>query len=90
MPKNKTRNTILKQKLFIYRGPYHDLMPSRLPQFTERDPIDINEHFQLGDKLFDHKNEYKITYASDPNNIPEEFADLEVDIDEDISVPLAQ
>ena len=43
MPKNKLKNKIIQEKLFIYPGPYHDLMPDKLPQFTTRDPVDINE-----------------------------------------------
>ena len=81
LPKNKLRNDIIQKRLFIYPGPYHDLMPDLLPQFTTRDPIDINEVFHFGDKFRENMDEYKIVYADDENDIPEELRHLEVDID---------
>lgn len=63
------------------------MLPGKLPQFTRRDPLDVNEHFMLGDKLKEHSDEFKIIYASDPANIPEEFKHLDVDFDEDIDTP---
>jgi large subunit ribosomal protein L13 len=87
MPKNKLKNKIIMEKLMIYPGPYHDVMPTRLPQFTTRDLKDINEHFHFGEKLLEHKDEYKIVYASDPNALPEELANLDIEYDEDLTIP---
>lgn len=56
LPKNKLKNDIVKDKLFIYPGPYHDLMPDHLPQFTTREPYDINEYFHFGDKFRENRD----------------------------------
>ena len=88
MPKNKLRNDIIQKRLFIYPGPYHDLMPDHLPQFTSREPGDINEEFHFGEKFMEHKDEYKIVAVDNIEDIPEELKDLEVDIDESITDPL--
>jgi hypothetical protein len=44
-----------------------------LPQFTELAPADINKILGI-DKI--DKEEYVIKFASDQNNIPEEFKDF--------------
>ena len=57
-----------------------------MPQFTEQDPFDINERFDFG-KLQERRHDYKVIYESDPKNPPEEFADVQRDIDEDLDLP---
>lgn len=52
----------------------------------EREPHDINEDFDFG-KLVERRHQFKVIYESDPANPPEEFADVERDIDEEIGVP---
>ena len=88
MPKNKLRNDIISKRLFIFNGPYHDMMPDVLPQFTSREPEDINEEFGFGEVFLRDKHDYKIVAASDVNDLPEELIDLEVDIDESLEEPL--
>ena len=53
----------------------------------ERDPHDINEAFNFGEKLVERRHEYKVIYESDPNDPPEEFADVERDIEEHFDTP---
>ena len=89
LPKNKLKNKIVQERLHIFPGPYHDLLPDKLPQFTTQDPVDINEEFEFGDKFFEKKNDYKIVYATHPDELPEELAGLEVDYDEKYDVPIA-
>ena len=79
---------MIQKRLFIYPGPYHDLMPDHLPQFTSRDPEDINEKFHFGEKFLENKSEYRIVAGTDLDNIPEELKDLELDIDEEITKPI--
>jgi hypothetical protein len=45
----------------------------------EPEPKDINEHFEV-DSLAD-KDKYEITFSTDPDHIPEEFADLDRNFD---------
>ena len=89
LPKNKLKDKIIQQRLFIYPGPYHDLLPDKLPQFTTSDPININEVFEFGEEFRKRQHEYKIVHASDMNDLPEEFKDLEVDYNEELGIPLA-
>ena len=88
IPKNRLREDILANRLLIYPGPFHPHFKQGLPQFTEQDPIDINERFDFG-KLQERRHNYKVIYESDPKNPPEEFADVERDIDTDFDLPIA-
>ena len=87
IPKNRLREDILKKRLLIYPGPFHPHFKQGLPQFTEQDPIDINEMFDFG-KLQERRHNYKVIYESDPKDPPEEFADVERDIDTDLDLPV--
>ncbi len=49
---------------------------------------DINDHFDFG-KLVERRHDYKVVFESDPNDVPEEFADVERDIDHEMSIPVA-
>jgi len=53
-----------------------------------QDPHDINEKYDFG-KLVERRHDYKIIFESDPSNPPEEFADVERDIDPKITRPIA-
>ena len=86
IPKTKLREDILRKRLFLYTGPFHPHHSKGLPQFMEREPIDINEEFNFG-KMVERRHEYKIIYESDPSNPAEEFADVERDIDPSIEIP---
>lgn len=55
-----------------------------LPQFTESDPIDINDEF--GYKTITDETKWTIQYASDRNNLPEELAHLPTDYDDEREV----
>lgn len=46
----------------------------------------MNEDFNFG-KVQERRHEYKVIYESDPNDLPEEFADVERDIDTDLDLP---
>jgi len=71
LPKNKHRENILKRNLIVHDGPYHNQTNWKLPQFGQAMPHDINEHFGLH-KIRDPE-EFKIIYATDPENLPEEM-----------------
>ena len=86
IPKNKLREDVISRKLLIYDGPFHPHFKQGLPQFMEQEPKDINEEFNFG-KVVERRHDYKIVYESDPNNPPEEFADVERDIDQSITTP---
>jgi len=47
VPKNKLREDILKQHLIVHDGPYHSQFELMLPQFTESESTNINEHFKM-------------------------------------------
>ena len=40
-------------------------------------------------KLVERRHNYKVVYESNPDNPPEEFADVPRDIDEEMDVPIA-
>ena len=86
IPKNRLREDTLSRKLFIYPGPFHPHFKQGLPQFTEQERYDVNEDFNFG-KVQERRHEYKVIYESDPNDLPEEFADVERDIDTDLDLP---
>lgn len=66
-------------------GPYHN-HGGLLPQFTEPVPRDINE--EVGLQSLKPENTI-IRYSSGgKDEIPEEFKDFPVDIDDSIDVPL--
>jgi hypothetical protein len=88
IPKNLLRNDTLNKRLLIYPGAYHPHFEQGLPQFTVAEPDDINERFDFG-KLVERRHEYKIIFQSDPNDLPEEFADVERDIDTSMDIPIA-
>lgn len=85
LPKNSHRETILKKNLIVHDGPYHTQVNWKLPQFGQAMPHDINEHFGL-DKVTDPEH-FKIIYASDPNNIPEELSKHDMELEPDIDLP---
>ena len=87
IPKNRLREDVLKKRLLIYPGPFHPHFKQGLPQFTEQEKQDINEVYDFG-KLVERRHNYKIVYESDPSDPPEEFADVERDIDPDFDTPL--
>ena len=87
VPKNKLRKDIVNSRLFIYPGPFHPHFKQGLPQFTVPQPDDINEAFNFG-KVVERRHQYKIIYESNPNNPPEEFADVERDIDPEFDIPV--
>ena len=85
LPRNKHREGILKRNIIVHDGPYHTQTNWKLPQFGQAMPHDINAHFGL-DKVTDPE-EFKIIYASDPNNIPEELKDHDVELDHSLTIP---
>lgn len=86
IPKNRLREDILDRRLFIYPGAFHPHFKQGLPQFTVPAPNDINEEFDFG-KVQERRHNYKVVYESNPENLPEEFADVERDINTDIDIP---
>lgn len=84
LPKNKLRSDVVKKNLIMFREPYHTFH-NILPQFTEPLPKDINELTGLND-LKERPENLVIKYAS--GEIPEEFKNLEVDIDETLDTPI--
>ena len=86
IPKNKLREDTLKRRLLIYEGAFHPHFKQGLPQFTEQAPRDINEDLGFG-KLVERRHNYKVIFESDPANPPEEFADVERDIDPTFTDP---
>ena len=85
--KNRLRKDVVNGRLMIYPGPFHPHFKQGLPQFTVPVPDDINEAFDFG-KVQERRHNYKVIFESDPANPPEEFADVERDIDQDIDIPL--
>ena len=83
LPKNKLRKDIMKG-LIMFREPYHTYSHVGLPQFTEPMPLDINEIYGFPAM---EREATTITYASDPNNIPEELKNLSMELDPQISAP---
>lgn len=83
LPKNDLRKQMIKQHLTLYTGAYHNY-GRILPQFTVPLPRDINADLGVDTNF---AGSY-IAYASDPNNIPEEFKELPIDIDETLTVPM--
>lgn len=49
----------------------------------EPQPKDINEHLSIDDLA--NKDKFEISFTTDPDNIPEELKDLDVNLDEDIN-----
>ena len=88
IPKNRLREDVLMKRLFIYPGAYHPHYKQGLPQFTVPEPHDINEMFDFG-KAVENRHQYKVIYESNPDNLPEEFADVDRDIDSTIDIPTA-
>jgi len=82
LPKTKTREDLIKKKLHLYPGPYHKYHSVGLPQFTDPIPSDINA--ELGFNDLDPANN-KIIFAT--GEIPEEYKDIPVEIDQSISEP---
>lgn len=80
LPKNKSREWIIKKNLHIITGPYHNYHSVGLPQFSEPVPEDLNETLGLNDH-----DSTKIIFSS--GQIPEEYKDLPVEIDENIAAP---
>lgn len=74
MPPNKLREIQLRQKLIIHAGPYHTQYAQMLPQFTESQPLDINEHLDLHNTS--DPNHWRIEFETHPENRPEELKDL--------------
>lgn len=74
----------------MHAGPYHTQYAQMLPQFTESEPLDINEHLNL--HTTSDPNEWRIEFETHPENRPEELAHLqmvdEVDPEAHIPVPL--
>jgi len=58
-----------------------------LPQFTESDNININEHFSMDNDSVADKEKWEIVFATDEANIPSELKDLNVNIDPDHNKP---
>lgn len=87
VPKNKLREDILKQHLIVHDGPYHSQFEMMLPQFTESDAININDHFDLSQETVGDKEKWEIVFATDEQNIPEELKDLDVNINPDQNKP---
>ena len=88
LPRNKLRKGILDKRLHIYPGPFHPHFNKGLPQFTEAEPFDINDHLHLTkEKILENRHEYRVFYESDPDNPPEEFKDLPRDIDPTFDMP---
>lgn len=85
LPKNSHREDILKKNLIVHDGPYHTQTNWKLPQFGQAVHGDINEHFGL-DKVTDPEH-FKVVYAADPNNLPEELANHQVELDHDMTIP---
>lgn len=77
LPKNKLRKDIMKG-LIMFREPYHTYQHVGLPQFTDPKPVDINEIY--GFPAMEREAE-RITFASNPEDIPEEFKNLSMEID---------
>ncbi len=88
IPKNTLRDNVLAKRLFIYPGSFHPHFEQGLPQFMVPEHDDINDHFDFG-KLVERRHDYKVVFESDPNDVPEEFADVERDIDHAMSIPVA-
>ena len=85
IPKNGLREDILRQKLIVHDGPYHNQYNWMLPQFTEPEHYDINEHFGLN-KVHD-KDEWMIEFDSNPEARPAEFKDFDEDIKHENTIP---
>lgn len=86
LPKNKLRHDILKKSLVMFRGQYHNYHHVGLPQFTDPKPANVNELTGLSGIS---KETHKVIFLSDPNKeVPEEFKDFEVDLDDTIDFPI--
>lgn len=70
----------------MHDGPYHNQHNWMLPQFTEPEPYDINEHFGLN--KVDDKEQWEIEFESDPASRPAEFKDHDEDIQIENTIPL--
>lgn len=82
MPKNDLSRQAIKQNVIIYREPWHN-MGKILPQFTMPKARDINLDYGILDP-----QKTTIKYASDPKDLPEEFKNSPIDIDDTLDIPL--
>lgn len=73
---------MIKQYVQIYTGAYHNL--DILPQFTEPLPRDINEDLGFGTM----SPENTVIKYSSAKDIPEEFRDYPVDLDDTLDTPV--
>ena len=88
LPKNKTRRKLLRQKLIVHEGPYHQFFNQKLPQFTESPPLDINK--LIGLDLEDVKanpQDYTITYEENPNDPLEALKDVKRELGDQMVIP---
>lgn len=85
LPKNKLREPLLKKMLIVHEGPYHTQYAFMLPQFTQPKALDINKEFDLNDLA--NKDKFEIIFEKDKSQTPEEFKDLDRNIDEDNLIP---
>jgi len=83
LPINKNREGLLK-KIIIHPGPYHNNHNFKLPQFGRAPPPDINEEVGIHDLK---PEDTKIIYATDTSDIPDQFKDVPIELDEKITVP---
>jgi len=87
LPKNTLRKGLIEKHVKIFHGPYHNLDHINLPQFTETANIgDVNE--DLGLDGFNKDNTTIIYNTNENGELPEEFKDYNVEIDESIAEPL--
>ena len=77
LPKNKTRRTLLRQKLIVHEGPYHPHFNQKLPQFTESPPLDINKILGLDfEDMKENPQDYIVFHESKPDDPLEELKDI--------------
>ena len=70
--------------LIMFREPYHTYSHVGLPQFTDPLPVDINEIYGFPAM---EREASTITYASDPNSIPESLKHLKMELNPQMSAP---
>lgn len=80
IPKSKHRENIIKTHLYVNDGPVVQQYNFHLPNFTESDPIDINDYFGL--KTVSDPDKWEIMYETHPEKTPEELSKLDKNIDE--------
>jgi large subunit ribosomal protein L13 len=83
LPKNSLREKMIKENLVMFKEPYHNY-GNILPQFTEPIPGDIND--DLGFNNMTPENTI-IQYTSN-GEVPEEFKDFPMEIDDTIDIPM--